>query len=164
MKLAEALIIRADLQKRVAQLKARLKDSARVQEGDEPAEAVKDLFAELESHLAELESLIYRINVTNMQTLSEGESLTRMMARKDVLTTRLSVMREVLAHVTDSDPRYGRNEIKYVRTVDVAALRRSTDEYSKQLRELDTKIQSLNWTVELVEACGGSPTAPFSNA
>ena len=151
MKLAEALIIRADIQKRIAQLKGRLKDSAKVQEGDTPAEDVNELTNELDALLLQLEDLIYRINVTNMQTMHEGESLTHMMARKDVLTTRLGVMRELVAHVTESDTRYGRNEIKYVRTVDVAALRRSTDEYSKQLRELDTQIQSLNWTVDLVE-------------
>ena len=151
MKLAEALIIRADIQKRIAQLKGRLKDSAKVQEGDTPAEDVNELTNELDALLLQLEDLIYRINVTNMQTMHEGESLTHMMARKDVLTTRLGVMRELVAHVTESDTRYGRNEIKYVRTVDVAALRRSTDEYSKQLRELDTKIQGLNWTVDLVE-------------
>ena len=152
MKLAEALIIRADLQKRIAQLKSRLKDSARVQEGDEPAENIQELHQELDGVLGQLEDLIYRINVTNMQTMYEGESLTRLMARKDVLTTRLSVLRELVDHVTGGDTRYGRNEIKYVRTVDVAALRRSVDEYSKQLRELDTTIQGLNWTTELVEA------------
>ena len=152
MKLAEALIIRADIQKRINQLKNRLKDSAKVQEGDIPAENMKELTQELNENLAQLETLIYRINVTNMQTVHEGESLTRMMARKDVLTTRLGVMRELVAHVTETDTRYGRNEIKYVRTIDVAQLRKDTDAYSKQLRELDMKIQSLNWAVELVEA------------
>ena len=151
MKLAEALIIRADLQKRIAQLKGRLKDSAKVQEGDTPAEDVQELSKELDALLLQLEDLIYRINVTNMQTVHDGESLTRMMARRDVLSTRLGVMRELVAHVTESDTRYGRNEIKYVRTIDVASLRRSADDYSKQLRELDTLIQSLNWTVDLVE-------------
>lgn len=150
MKLAEALIIRADIQKRINQLKGRLKDSAKVQEGDSPAEDIKELSKELDENLAQLEDLIFRINVTNMQTIHEGESLTHMMARKDVLTTRVNVMRELIAHVTESDTRYGRNEIKYVRTIDVAQLRRDTDNYSKQLRELDTKIQSLNWTIELI--------------
>ena len=42
MKLAEALSIRADLQKKVAQLKERIKDSAKVQEGDEPCDNVED--------------------------------------------------------------------------------------------------------------------------
>ena len=151
MKLAEALILRADLQKRVAQLGARLKDSARVQEGDQPAEDVQELFVELNGALAQLEQLIYRINVTNMQTVADGESLTRMMARKDVLTTRLGVLRDLISHVTEGNSRYGRNEIKTVRLVDVAELRRTTDNYSRQLRELDTKIQGLNWTTDLVE-------------
>ena len=151
MKLAEALILRADLQKRIAQLGSRLKDSAVVQEGDEPAESAADLFKELNEDLAQLETLIYRINVTNMQTVSDGETLTHMMARKDVLTNRLNVMRNLLSHVGSTMTRYGRNEIRYVRTVDVAEIRRTTDEYSKQLRELDTRIQGLNWTVDLVE-------------
>ena len=40
MKLAEALSNRADLQRRISQLKGRLKDSHKVQEGDTPAEDV----------------------------------------------------------------------------------------------------------------------------
>lgn len=51
MKLAEALSNRADLQRRISQLKGRLKDSAKVQEGDTPAEDVKALFLELDSCL-----------------------------------------------------------------------------------------------------------------
>ncbi len=38
MKLAEALVLRADYQKRITQLKQRLLLVARVQEGDRPAE------------------------------------------------------------------------------------------------------------------------------
>jgi hypothetical protein len=38
MKLAEALILRADLQKRIEQLKQRILNNVMVQEGDEPAE------------------------------------------------------------------------------------------------------------------------------
>jgi len=47
MKLAEALHLRADLQKRIAQLGDRLNNNARVQEGDEPAEDPAVLLAEL---------------------------------------------------------------------------------------------------------------------
>ena len=149
MKLAEALSIRADLQQRISQLKSRLKDSAKVQEGDEPAESVNDLRKELDDCLSQLEELIFRINKTNMQVVHEGVPITRMIARKDMLNLRLSVMREVLKHAVETD-RYGRNEIKYVRTVDVAGLRKEMDNYAKELRELDLKLQSLNWTVELL--------------
>ncbi|OUO23987.1 hypothetical protein B5F91_01925 [Bacteroides sp. An322] len=99
--------------------------------------------------LTQLEELTYRINHTNMQTVHEGETLTRMIARKDILTLRISVMRDVLSHVIEND-RYGRNEIKYIRTIDVPAFRKEMDAYAKRLRELDLKLQSLNWTVDLI--------------
>ena len=151
MKLAEALGIRADLQKRVAQLKDRLKNNTKVQEGDVPLEEPAELWIELDNSLTQLENLIYRINVTNMHTVHNGQTLTKLIAAKDVLTMRVSMMREVLNHTSEREERYGRQEIKYVRTIDVAELRRKVDTYSRQLRELDLQIQSLNWTTELEE-------------
>lgn len=144
MKLAEALSNRADLQRRISQLKGRLKDSAKVQEGDTPAEDVETLFLELDSCLEKQEKLVYQINYTNMQIMHNGENLTRMFAKRDSLSARVSLMREVLKHVTETETRYGRNEIRYIRTVDVANLRKDTDSYCKQLRELDNLIQSIN--------------------
>jgi uncharacterized coiled-coil DUF342 family protein len=149
MKLAEALSIRADLQKRIAQLRERLKDSSKVQEGDEPVEDTKELFKELDNNLVELENLIYRINVTNLHAVHNGVTLTKMIAQKDVLTLRVSSLREVLKYVVEREERYSRQEIKYVCTIDVAELRREVDSYSRQLRELDLKIQSLNWAIEV---------------
>lgn len=150
MKLAEALSIRADLQKKISQLKVRLKDSAKVQEGDTPVENVADLEKELDECLTRLEELVYRINMTNVQTLHDGETLTRMIARKDILSMRVSLLRDVLKYVTEKEDRYSRNEIRYVRTVNVNALRKSIDGYSARLRKLDLEIQSLNWTVDLL--------------
>jgi len=43
MKLAEALILRADIQKRIEQLKSRLADNAKGQEGENPSEEPKAL-------------------------------------------------------------------------------------------------------------------------
>jgi hypothetical protein len=149
MKLAEALSIRADLQKRIAQLKDRLKNNSKVQEGDSPAEDPKKLWVELNDNLTQLEGLIYRINVTNMHAMHNGQTLTKLIATKDVLTLRVSLMRDVLKHTEEREERYGRQEIKYVRTVDTAELRREVDSYSRQLRELDVEIQSLNWAIAL---------------
>lgn len=56
MKLAEALSIRADLQKKVAQLKERIKESAKVQEGDEPCDNVEELYKELDEALVQLKT------------------------------------------------------------------------------------------------------------
>src|SRR5438445_11482616 len=72
MKLAEALILRADCQKRIAQLKSRLLVNAKVQEGDAPAETPQELIAELGRVSTELLDLIKRINRTNSATAFAG--------------------------------------------------------------------------------------------
>ena len=135
MKLAEALSIRADLQKKVAQLKERIKESAKV----------------LDEALVQLEDLIYRININNVQIVQDGDSLTRLIAKRDVLSMRVKALKEVVNYVAANDTRFGRNELKYVRTIDIKVLRKEADTYAKQYRELDLKIQSLNWTVDLVD-------------
>lgn len=151
MKLAEALSIRAELQTKVAELKERIKASAKVLEGDKPCDNVEELCKELDEALVQLEDLIYRINLTNVQTMLDGESLTRMMAKRDVLSMRVKAMQDIVRYVSVNDTRYGRNELKYVRTVDVSLLRKQADSYAKQSRELDMKIQGLNWTVDLID-------------
>src|SRR3989442_7040276 len=86
MKLAEALILRADCQKRIAQLKSRLLTNAKVQEGDAPAETPQDLIAELERASSELLDLIKRINKTNSATVLAGRgTISDALAERDVL-------------------------------------------------------------------------------
>lgn len=68
MTLAEALIQRADLKKRIAQLESRMAANVKVQEGDEPAEDIDALIAEYEQLMAGLEELVIRINRTNHAT------------------------------------------------------------------------------------------------
>ena len=109
MKLAEALSIRADLQKKVAQLKERIKESAKVQEGDEPCDNVEELYKELDDVLVQLEDLIYRINITNVQIVQDGDSLTRLIAKRDVLSMRVKALKEVVNYVAANDTRFGRN-------------------------------------------------------
>jgi len=150
MKLAEALSIRKDLQTRIDQLKARLMNNVRVQEGDEPAEDPKDLFKELDSCLKQLEEIIYRINVTNMHTTCGEKTLTQLMAERDVLTKRVNVMNEVFNQASSTGDRYSRSEIKHVTTVDVKAIRKQLDRLSGELRQLDVEIQSINFSTELL--------------
>jgi hypothetical protein len=151
MKLAEALSLRAELKNKINSLKDRIKESAKIQEGDEPVDDVDELRKELDDCLNQFEDLIYRINITNVQATVDGESLTRLIARRDVLSKRVAIMENIVDDVASNDARYGKNEIRYVRTVDVKELHKDVDRYSKQLRELDLKIQGLNWTTDLVE-------------
>ena len=150
MKLAEALNQRADLQKRLAQLKDRLSNNVKVQEGDSPAEKPEDLFVELNASLKELESLIVRINKTNQETLWGGRTLTEIIAAKDVLSLHLSTLRAVLEDANVRSDRYSRNEIKFVRTIDVTELQKKVDSLSKELRELDSSLQQANWMTDLL--------------
>ena len=42
-------------------------------------------------------------------------------------------------------------EIKVLSTVQVSALQKQVDAVSKELRETDEQIQSLNWTTDLLD-------------
>ena len=79
MKLAEALQLRADLQKRMEQLASRLYDNATVQEGESPAEDPEALWAEYEDCSSQLEELMARINRTNCETRTAEGTLTELL-------------------------------------------------------------------------------------
>jgi len=152
MKLAEALIIRKDTQTRIEQLKNRILNNVKVQEGDEPSEDPKELLAELSRDLEQLEQLIFRINKTNTQTVAaDGRTMTQMLAQRDVLGKRLSILRDVFNSVSQSQDRYSNSEIKMVRTLDVKKLAKQVDKHAAELRTLDTAIQALNFTAELAD-------------
>jgi hypothetical protein len=152
MKLAEALMYRADCQKRMERLKQRLLLNLKVQEGDKPSEDPKLLMKELERISDELIVLIQRINRTNSNTfLKEGVTITDALARRDVLMMKISVYRALAQSAVITQERYRRMEVKFTNTVDVASLQQNTDDLSKEHRELDARIQEINWRIELLE-------------
>jgi hypothetical protein len=152
MRIGEALSKRADVQKRIAQIGARLQASAVVQEGDAPPEDPSRLLVELDELARELEALITAINLTNAASrLATGQTVTAALARRDVLTTRQSVLRSAVEAVAQTQARYSRSEIRLTRQIDVAALRKEIDDLARERRELDTAIQEYNWTADLVE-------------
>ena len=151
MKLAEALITRADLQKYVEQLKSRLLDNLKAQEGDQPAEQPTALLTELNNVLPQLESLIVRINLTNTRTMIKDKTTTQLLAEKDILKKKLEIYRSAYSKAIIRNERYSRNEIRFVSTVDAESLQKKVDAMSKQYRELDMKIQQANWSTELAD-------------
>ena len=152
MKLAEALILRADSQRRLEQLKQRLLRNATVQEGDDPAEEPTGLIEELERVANDLTRLIQRINRTNAATpLADGAAVSDALARRDVLDQRHGVYRDLAAAATIEQRRYGRSEVKYKSTVDVAEIQRRADNLARERRELDALIQATNWATDLAE-------------
>lgn len=152
MKLAEALSVRKDLQNKINQLEDRLKSIVKIQEGDEPDEVAEDLLSELQNASVQLEDVIYRVNRTNLHAVMDGVPITKLIARKDVLTREVGILRNVLKVASAQESRYSRNEIKYVRTIDTAELRKKVDRLSAELRRVDLRIQEANWMFEL-EPC-----------
>lgn len=152
MKLAEALIQRADCQKKIAQLRQRLNRSAKVQEGEQPPENPQELLVELENALADLTTLIQRINRTNSNTLFENGTLSDALAQRDTLATRRSVLDSLIQEAAITHNRYSRSEVRFVSTVDIAALQRQVDSASQAYRLLDSQIQALNWQVDLLDS------------
>ncbi len=152
MKLAEALVLRADTKKRLEQLRGRLNASALVQEGEAPPEDPRVLLAELETLTADFERLVIGINRTNSSASIAGvESLTVALARRDALDVKFSVLNGFLEAASSRVNRYSRTEIKLVSTVDVAALRKQLDEVARSRRDLDSSIQGMNWATDLLE-------------
>ncbi|BCM90947.1 hypothetical protein IAD21_02810 [Abditibacteriota bacterium] len=152
MKLAEALILRADLKTRAAQLRERLRNNAKVQEGETPAQDPQELLRDFEEVAAQTLILVQQINRTNSQTpFEDGPTLADALALRDVLKLRAANLRDLIEAASFKMQRYGQAEIKTFATVDVRVLQKQSDDLSKQLRELDTKIQALNWTVDIVE-------------
>lgn len=152
MKLAEALSVRKDLQNKIDQLEDRLKSIVKIQEGDEPDEAAEDLLSELQNAAVQLEDVVYGVNRTNLHAVIDGVPITKLIARKDVLTREVGILRNVLKVASAQESRYSRNEIKYVRTIDTAELRKKVDRLSAELRRVDLRIQEANWMFEL-EPC-----------
>lgn len=153
MKVGEALTLRADVQKRIAQLTGRLQMSAVVQEGDTPPEDPARLLAELVEMSAELERLITAINLTNATSaLASGQTVTAALAKRDVLAIRQGVLRSAAEAVAQAQARYSQSEIRLIRQMDVGAVRREIDDLAKERRELDIAIQEHNWTTDLVDS------------
>ena len=150
MKLAEALNLRADLQKRITNLRERLIKNAKVQEGDTPSEEPNMLLNELNDNIIELENIIKLINKTNSSTYIDNESISDIIAKRDTLGLKLSILRSFISESADKIERYSNKEIKILSTVNVAEKQKEIDSLSKEYRLIDTKLQGLNWTTDII--------------
>jgi regulator of replication initiation timing len=149
MKLAEALLERADAQRRYAQVEERVRRFSKVQEGEAPAENPAALLAELDAIAKQIEKLVKRINQTNNVTAMAKQSLADALAERDALSMQAKTYAELAKMATVTQDRYSKSEVRFVSTIDVAATQKRADDLAKRYRELDATIQALNWTTEL---------------
>lgn len=152
MKIAEALNERAALRASLSQLKNRMLKNAKVQEGDIPAEDAKELaekYAEVNSNLT---NIICMINKTNhLVKNANGISLADLITRRESYKHLVKVYSELYDEAIIERDRFSRNEIRFISAISPAELQKDINELSKRYRMLDTEIQGINWTTDLVE-------------
>ena len=151
MKLAEALQERADLNRKIEELRRRLANVILVQEGEEPAEEPAELLKELNAAIARLEYLMAAINLTNSKTKANGMTLTALIARKDALMVKLSSYRDLVYSAAQNTNRARGTEIKVKSLLKAGDLQKVADQIAKEVRELDNLLQETNWKTKLIE-------------
>lgn len=154
MKLGEALTLRKDLGSRYKEVFQRLTSNIVIEKGTEPVFDIEALSKESEALLAQEADLIKRINKTNALTiLEDSTSISDLIARRDFLV-------KLKAHFTTiggtARPRRERDyggvaPIEYVPLLDARVATAAQDKVAKEFRELDTKLQELNWSVDLLD-------------
>ena len=151
VKLAEALQERAGLNRSIEQLKSRLNNNVLVQEGEETAEDPEKLKQELDHAIERLAYLITRINQTNSTAKADGQTLTELIAKKDALSLKLHIYKDIAYAGSQTSYRARNSEIKIRPAISVAGWQAEIDRMAKELRLLDNKLQETNWSTELIE-------------
>ena len=151
MKLAEALQERADLNRKIDELRRRLGNAVLVQEGEEPVEDPAELLKELDLAVARLEELMAAINLTNCKTKVNGMTLTALIAKKDALMLKLSAYRDLVYTAGQNTSRARGTEIRVKALLKASDLQKAADQTAKEVRELDNLLQENNWKTKLIE-------------
>ena len=151
MKLAEALQERADLNRKIEQLRVRFVANALVQEGEQPAEDPEQLKTELDGAIDRLGYLIERINMTNASTMIDGKSVTRVIAHRDALSLKIEAYREIVRAASQTTTRMRVSEIRIRPSISVREWQKQINLLSNVLRLIDNSLQENNWKTELIE-------------
>ena len=151
MKLAEALLLRSDMQTKLASLQQRINSNILVQEGDTPSEDPNQLIQEASAVNRELHDLIQRIHATTAQAAaSNGKKLLELIIERDALTSQHRILQQAIDNSRRENGRYSSSEIRWIKTISVADIQKQADDISKQLRQNNLEIQASNWQIDLI--------------
>ena len=151
MKLAEALLLRNDLQTKLASLQQRINNNVLVQEGDQPSEEPNVLLSNAFAVNIELHDLIKRIHSTNAQAKSiNGSSLLEVLHARDRLISQHRIVQQAIDNSRRENARYSSSEIRWVKVISVSELQKQADEISAKLRQNNLEIQASNWQIDLI--------------
>ncbi len=142
MKLAEALLLRADLIKKIEHLQNRIRPVLIVSDDKQPQEDPQSLMAQLRKAIQDLEVLVVKINTTNNNTKVEGYgNLMEALSRRDSLKMLSEKLRNIryAAQINNS----GEKDLKT--TINIKKLQAEMDQISRAFRAVDSSIQEINW-------------------
>lgn len=146
MKLAEALLLRSDLLKKIEHIQNRIRPVLIVSDDREPQEDPVKLLAQMRTAIQDLETLVIRINKTNNETnIKEEGSLMEALAKRD----SLKMLSEKLRNIRYAAQINNSGDAKLKTTIDINKLQIEMDQTGRAFREIDSKIQELNWLTEL---------------
>lgn len=150
MKLAEALLLRRDLEANLTAMKQEILANALIQEGDSFDISLEELLQDYQKTNEEFSQLVVKINQRNSSAIlyDSDKLIVEALEERESLRREHGLFNETIEAASDIR-RFGRNEIRMVRTVDTKELTKKMNEISKKLRELDGKIQQTNWLVDL---------------
>ena len=146
MKLAEALLLRSDLMKKIEHIQNRIRPVLIVSDDKKPQEDPTKLIAELRTAIQDLEILVIRINKTNNEININGEgSLMEALVKRD----SLKMLSEKLRNIRYAAQIDNSGDANLKTTIDIKKLQTEMDQTGRAFREIDSKIKELNWLTEL---------------
>ena len=151
MKLAEALLRRADMQKKLASLKSRIAENVKVQDGDTPSENPNELLLQANQVMSELYALIDHIHRTNaIAVMPDGATMLSTLVKRDELAERHRLLQTAIDNAKTEGDRYSHREIKLQKVIEAVKLQKQTDDIAVKLRNLNIQLQAANWQIDLV--------------
>ena len=151
MKLAEALLRRADMQKKLASLKSRIAENVKVQDGDTPSENPNELLRQANQVMSELYALIDHIHRTNaIAVMPDGATMLSTLVKRDELAERHRLLQTAIDNAKTEADRYSHREIKWQKVIEPVKLQKQTDDIAVKLRNLNIQLQAANWQIDLV--------------
>ncbi|GGL91066.1 DIP1984 family protein [Moraxella sp. 179-F 1C4 NHS] len=151
MKLAEALLRRADMQKKLASLKSRIAENVKVQDGDTPNENPNELLLQANQVMSELYALIDHIHRTNaIAVMPDGSTMLSTLVKRDELAERHRLLQTAIDNAKTEGDRYSYREIKWQKVIEPVRLQKQADDIAVKLRNLNIQLQAANWQIDLV--------------
>jgi len=150
MKIAEALLLKADMDSKITSLTERIKKYAVVQEGTEPHEDPRKLIKKVNGVTADRFDLARRIQAANARAkTADGRSVSDVLLHREMLRWQSHVIKQAIEATQKEPDRYRLAELKWVSVIDVEKMQKQLDDFSKRLREANAAIQEANWREDL---------------